>query len=54
MALVPEASPRSRTGRRPGRTTTGPNLTSVLSTRTINWDLIRQQYDRIVKYTGRE
>ncbi|WP_390882312.1 Tn3 family transposase [Streptomyces salinarius] len=28
-----------------------PNLAPVLSTKTINWDLIRQQYDQIVKYT---
>lgn len=28
-----------------------PNLAPVLSTRTIDWDLIRQQYDQIVKYT---
>ncbi|MET7300157.1 Tn3 family transposase [Embleya sp. NPDC005575] len=28
-----------------------PTLAPVLSTRTIDWDLIRQQYDRIVKYT---
>ena len=27
-----------------------PNLAPVLSTKTINWDLIRQQYDQIVKY----
>ncbi|MER7468589.1 Tn3 family transposase [Streptomyces sp. NPDC097981] len=25
-----------------------PNLAPVLSTKTINWDLIRQQYDQIV------
>lgn len=28
-----------------------PNLAPVLSTRTIDWDLIAQQYDQIVKYT---
>ncbi|MET8877993.1 Tn3 family transposase [Nocardia sp. NPDC004604] len=28
-----------------------PNLAPVLSTKTINWDLITQQYDQIVKYT---
>ncbi|GGZ42887.1 hypothetical protein GCM10010365_74550 [Streptomyces poonensis] len=28
-----------------------PNLAPVLSTKTIDWDLIRQQYDQIVKYT---
>ncbi|GAA2276107.1 hypothetical protein GCM10010145_38910 [Streptomyces ruber] len=28
-----------------------PNLAPVLSTKTINWDLIRQQYDQIVKST---
>ncbi|MFJ5898953.1 Tn3 family transposase [Streptomyces sp. NPDC093064] len=28
-----------------------PNLAPGLSTKTIDWDLIRQQYDRIVKYT---
>lgn len=28
-----------------------PNLAPVLSTKTINWDLIAQQYDQIVKYT---
>ncbi|MEV4116235.1 Tn3 family transposase [Nonomuraea sp. NPDC049695] len=28
-----------------------PNLAPVLSTKTINWGLIRQQYDQIVKYT---
>ncbi|MFJ1578472.1 Tn3 family transposase [Streptomyces sp. NPDC088182] len=28
-----------------------PNLAPVLSTKTINWDLISQQYDQIVKYT---
>ncbi|AKZ60439.1 transposase [Streptomyces ambofaciens ATCC 23877] len=28
-----------------------PNLAPVLSTKTINWDLIRQQYDQIVKHT---
>ncbi|MFF6815230.1 Tn3 family transposase [Streptomyces sp. NPDC012403] len=28
-----------------------PNLARVLSTKTINWNLIRQQYDQIVKYT---
>ncbi|WP_405608785.1 Tn3 family transposase [Streptomyces sp. NBC_01508] len=29
----------------------GPNLGPVLSTKTIDWDLIAQQYDQIVKYT---
>ncbi|MFE9900940.1 Tn3 family transposase [Streptomyces achromogenes] len=28
-----------------------PTLAPVLSTRTIDWELIRQQYDQIVKYT---
>ncbi|MFJ4973686.1 Tn3 family transposase [Streptomyces sp. NPDC088755] len=28
-----------------------PHLAPVLSTKTINWDLIAQQYDQIVKYT---
>lgn len=28
-----------------------PNLAPVLSTKTIDWDLLRQQYDQIVKYT---
>ncbi|MGC5401019.1 Tn3 family transposase [Streptomyces sp. DT20] len=28
-----------------------PHLAPVLSTKTIDWDLIRQQYDQIVKYT---
>ncbi|GAA1703445.1 hypothetical protein GCM10009680_50510 [Streptomyces yatensis] len=28
-----------------------PNLSPVLSTKTIDWDLIAQQYDQIVKYT---
>jgi TnpA family transposase len=28
-----------------------PNLAPVLSTKTIDWDLIAQQYDQIVKYT---
>ncbi|GGZ19590.1 Tn3 family transposase [Streptomyces nitrosporeus] len=28
-----------------------PNLGPVLSTKTIDWDLIAQQYDQIVKYT---
>ncbi|MER7775863.1 Tn3 family transposase [Streptomyces sp. NPDC096191] len=28
-----------------------PNLAPVLSTGTIDWDLIRQQYDQFVKYT---
>jgi TnpA family transposase len=28
-----------------------PNRGPVLSTKTIDWDLIRQQYDQIVKYT---
>ncbi|MFI5689573.1 Tn3 family transposase [Streptomyces sp. NPDC051636] len=28
-----------------------PNLAPVLSTKTIDWDLIRQRYDQIVKYT---
>ncbi|MGW3969930.1 transposase [Streptomyces ardesiacus] len=28
-----------------------PHLAPVLSTKTINWDLIRQQHDQIVKYT---
>src|SRR4051812_43009715 len=28
-----------------------PTLAPVLSTRTIDWDLIAQQYDQIVKYT---
>ncbi|CDR17529.1 Tn3 family transposase [Streptomyces iranensis] len=28
-----------------------PNLAPVLSTKTIDWNLIRQQYDQIVKYT---
>ncbi|MET9323866.1 Tn3 family transposase [Streptomyces sp. NPDC003038] len=28
-----------------------PNLAPVLATKTIDWDLIRQQYDQIVKYT---
>ncbi len=28
-----------------------PNLAPVLSTKTINWELIAQQYDQIVKYT---
>lgn len=28
-----------------------PHLAPVLSTRTIDWDLIAQQYDQIVKYT---
>ena len=28
-----------------------PRLAPVLSTKTIDWDLIRQQYDQIVKYT---
>ncbi|MCX4821580.1 transposase [Streptomyces sp. NBC_01142] len=28
-----------------------PNLGEVLSTKTIDWDLIAQQYDQIVKYT---
>ncbi|YCK38076.1 Tn3 family transposase [Actinomadura sp. ATCC 39365] len=28
-----------------------PQLAPVLSTKTIDWDLIRQQYDQIVKYT---
>ncbi len=28
-----------------------PNLAPVLSAKTIDWDLIRQQYDQIVKYT---
>jgi TnpA family transposase len=28
-----------------------PHLAPVLSTKTINWALIRQQYDQIVKYT---
>lgn len=34
-----------------GQDETWPNLASVLSTKTIDWDLIRQQYDQIVKYT---
>jgi TnpA family transposase len=29
-----------------------PNLGPVLSTKTIDWDLIAQQYDQIVKYTA--
>jgi TnpA family transposase len=29
----------------------GPQLGPVLSTKTIDWELIRQQYDQIVKYT---
>ncbi|MER5934182.1 Tn3 family transposase [Streptomyces sp. NPDC002054] len=29
-----------------------PNLALVLSTKTINWDLIRQQYDQIVNPQG--
>lgn len=28
-----------------------PNLAPVLSTKTIDWDLISQQYDQFVKYT---
>ena len=28
-----------------------PHLAPVLSTKTIDWDLTRQQYDQIVKYT---
>ncbi|WP_199880945.1 Tn3 family transposase, partial [Streptomyces kebangsaanensis] len=28
-----------------------PTLAPVLSTRTVDWELIRQQYDQIVKYT---
>lgn len=28
-----------------------PHLAPVLSTKTINWELITQQYDQIVKYT---
>ncbi|WP_406416653.1 Tn3 family transposase [Streptomyces sp. NBC_00842] len=28
-----------------------PHLAPVLSSKTINWELIRQQYDQIVKYT---
>lgn len=28
-----------------------PNLAPVLATKTIDWDLIAQQYDQIVKYT---
>jgi len=28
-----------------------PTLAPVLSTRTIDWELIRQEYDQIVKYT---
>src|SRR5207248_7701670 len=28
-----------------------PQLGPVLSTKTIDWELIRQQYDQIVKYT---
>lgn len=34
-----------------GEDDTWPHLAPVLSTKTINWDLIRQQYDQIVKYT---
>ncbi|MFJ8077320.1 Tn3 family transposase [Streptomyces sp. NPDC096176] len=34
-----------------GEDETWPNLAPVLSTKTIDWDLIRQQYDQIVKYT---
>ncbi|WP_199923927.1 Tn3 family transposase [Streptomyces scabiei] len=34
-----------------GQDETWPNLAPVLSTKTIDWDLIRQQYDQIVKYT---
>ncbi|GHH05728.1 hypothetical protein Srubr_05320 [Streptomyces rubradiris] len=29
----------------------GPYLAPVLSAKTIDWDLFRQQYDHIVKYT---
>lgn len=34
-----------------GRDEKWPHLAPVLSTKTIDWDLIRQQYDQIVKYT---
>ena len=34
-----------------GQDETWPNLAPVLSTKTIDWDLIAQQYDQIVKYT---
>jgi hypothetical protein len=32
-----------------GQDETWPNLAPVLSTKTIDWDLIRQQYDQVVK-----
>ncbi|MFB7010816.1 MULTISPECIES: Tn3 family transposase [unclassified Streptomyces] len=34
-----------------GEDGTWPRLAAVRSTKTIDWDLIRQQYDQIVKYT---
>ncbi|MEV6618463.1 Tn3 family transposase [Streptomyces sp. NPDC051051] len=34
-----------------GEDETWPHLAPVLSTKTIDWDLIAQQYDQIVKYT---
>lgn len=34
-----------------GEDETWPRLAPVLSTKTIGWDLIAQQYDQIVKYT---
>ncbi|MCX4506181.1 transposase [Streptomyces anulatus] len=34
-----------------GEDDTWPHLAPVLSTKTIDWDLIAQQYDQIVKYT---
>lgn len=34
-----------------GQDESWPHLAPVLSTKTINWDLIRQQYDQIVKDT---
>lgn len=35
----------------PGQDDNWPNLGPVLSIKTIDWDLIAQQYDQIVKYT---
>ncbi|MFM9544082.1 Tn3 family transposase [Streptomyces turgidiscabies] len=34
-----------------GEDETWPHLAPVLSSKTIDWELIRQQYDQIVKYT---
>ena len=34
----------------PGEDDAWPQLAPILSTRTVDWDLIAQQYDQLVKY----